>query len=66
MKVEKPGTGDPFRMSADACHDTNFQTLTQYNAASRARHCRSTGILPCSDALIADADVFIQNFRPDF
>ena len=64
VKVEKPGTGDPFRMSADgSLYDTNFQAFNR-NKRSLALDTVDPQDLAVFDALIADADVFIQNFRP--
>ena len=64
VKVEKPGTGDPFRMSADgSLYDTNFQAFNR-NKRSLALDTVDPQDLAVFDALIADADVLIQNFRP--
>jgi crotonobetainyl-CoA:carnitine CoA-transferase CaiB-like acyl-CoA transferase len=63
IKVEKPETGDPFRAFKGGLYSPHYQT---YN-----RNKRSIGLdtAKASDRevfhrLIADADVFIQNFRP--
>lgn len=59
VKVEKPGTGDPFRMSADgSLYDTNFQAFNR-NKRSLALDTVDPQDLAVFDALIADADVFI-------
>lgn len=64
IKVEKPGSGDPFRIAADGtlC-GTNFQAFNR-NKRSVALDTAKANDLAAFDALIADADVFIQNFRP--
>lgn len=63
VKVELPGTGDPFRAYKGELYSPHFQTynrnkrsitLNTKDAADRARF----------DELIAQADVYIQNFRP--
>jgi crotonobetainyl-CoA:carnitine CoA-transferase CaiB-like acyl-CoA transferase len=63
VKVELPGTGDPFRAFKGELYSPHFQTynrnkrsitLNTKDAADRARF----------DELIAQADVYIQNFRP--
>ena len=63
IKVEAPNTGDPFRAFKGGLYSPHFQTynrnkrsitLDQKKAEDRAEF----------DALIRDADVYIQNFRP--
>jgi crotonobetainyl-CoA:carnitine CoA-transferase CaiB-like acyl-CoA transferase len=63
VKVERPGTGDPFRAFKGGLYSPHYQT---YN-----RNKRSITLDTSNDedrallhALIAEADVFIQNFRP--
>ncbi|CAN5183027.1 CaiB/BaiF CoA-transferase family protein [soil metagenome] len=64
IKVEQPGTGDPFRASPDGTYyDPNFQAFNR-NKRSIALDTRQPGDLQTFDALVRDADVFIQNFRP--
>jgi len=63
IKVEAPVTGDPFRAFKGGLYSPHYQTynrnkrsitLDQKKAEDRAEF----------DALIRDADVYIQNFRP--
>jgi crotonobetainyl-CoA:carnitine CoA-transferase CaiB-like acyl-CoA transferase len=63
IKVEVPVTGDPFRAFKGGLYSPHYQTynrnkrsitLDQKKAEDRAEF----------DALIRDADVYIQNFRP--
>lgn len=64
IKVEKPGTGDPYRMTPDgSLWAANFQAVNR-NKRSIALDTSDTAQLEVFDALIANADVFIQNFRP--
>ncbi len=64
VKIEKPGTGDPFRASPDgSLYDANFQAFNR-NKRSIALDTTDPADLATFDALIATADVFIQNFRP--
>jgi crotonobetainyl-CoA:carnitine CoA-transferase CaiB-like acyl-CoA transferase len=64
IKIEKPGTGDPFRASPDgSLYDANFLAFNR-NKRSLALDTTDAEDLAAFDALIADADIFIQNFRP--
>ena len=63
IKVERPGSGDPFRAFKGGLYSPHYQT---YN-----RNKRSITLDTSDDAdravfhdLVAEADVFIQNFRP--
>jgi crotonobetainyl-CoA:carnitine CoA-transferase CaiB-like acyl-CoA transferase len=63
IKVEQPGTGDPFRAFKGGLYSPHFQT---YN-----RNKRSITLNPKEQAdrgrlyeLVKTADVYIQNFRP--
>ena len=63
IKVERPGSGDPFRAFKGGLYSPHYQT---YN-----RNKRSITLDTSKDAdralfhdLVAEADVFIQNFRP--
>ncbi len=63
IKVEQPGTGDPFRSFKGELYSPHFQT---YNRGKRSitidpKNAEDLAVL---DRLVADADVFIQNFRP--
>ena len=63
VKVEQPGTGDPFRAFKNGLYSPHFQTYNR-NKRSIALDTRDAGDREVFDALIADADVYIQNFRP--
>ncbi|RTZ43209.1 CoA transferase [Candidimonas sp. SYP-B2681] len=64
IKVEKTGTGDPFRTSPDgSLFDANFQAFNR-NKRSIALNTSLDDDLGVFDELIRSADVFIQNFRP--
>ncbi|SFM62385.1 CaiB/BaiF CoA-transferase family protein [Variovorax sp. OV329] len=63
IKVEQPKTGDPFRAFKNGLYSPHYQT---YNRNKRSIELDTTKAadLEVLDALIADADVYIQNFRP--
>lgn len=63
IKIEQPGTGDPFRAFRGALYSPHFQT---YNRSKKSvtLDTRAPADLAALDALVAEADVFIQNFRP--
>ena len=63
VKVERPKTGDPFRAFKGGLYSPHFQTYNR-NKRSITLDTREAADLKTLDALIADADVFIQNFRP--
>lgn len=63
VKVERPGEGDPFRAFKGGLYSPHFQTYNR-NKRSIALDTRNPEDLAVFNALIADADVFIQNFRP--
>lgn len=64
IKIEKPGTGDPFRASPDgSLYDANFLAFNR-NKRSLALDTTASANLAVFDRLIAKADIFIQNFRP--
>lgn len=63
VKVERPGTGDPFRAFKGNLYSPHFQTYNR-NKRSVTLDTRSPSDCAKFDRLIADADVFIQNFRP--
>jgi crotonobetainyl-CoA:carnitine CoA-transferase CaiB-like acyl-CoA transferase len=63
VKVEQPGTGDPFRAFKDGLYSPHFQTYNR-NKRSIALDTKVEADRAVLDALIADADVYIQNFRP--
>ncbi|PLK22722.1 carnitine dehydratase [Porphyrobacter sp. TH134] len=63
IKVEQPGTGDPFRSFKGELYSPHFQT---YNRGKRSITIdpKNPEDLAVLDRLVAGADVFIQNFRP--
>ncbi len=63
IKVERPDGGDPFRAFNDGLYSPHFQTYNR-NKRSITLDTRDADGLAAFDRLIADADVFIQNFRP--
>ncbi|HEY2068392.1 MAG TPA: CoA transferase [Rhizomicrobium sp.] len=63
VKVEQPKTGDPFRAFEGGLYSPHFQTYNR-NKRSLTLDTREAVDLRIFDALAADADVFIQNFRP--
>ena len=63
IKVEQPGTGDPFRSFKGELYSPHFQTYNR-NKRSIALDTRKADDLALFHDLIRDADVFIQNFRP--
>lgn len=63
IKVERPGTGDPFRAHDGDLYSAPFQTYNR-NKRSVTLDPKNPADLKEFDALIARADIFIQNFRP--
>ncbi len=63
IKVEQPGSGDPFRAYKGTLYSPHFQTYNR-NKQSITLDTRELADLAAFDALIDTADVFIQNFRP--
>lgn len=63
IKVERPGTGDPFRAFKGGLYSPHYQTYNR-NKRSIALDTRQEDDLAVFHALIRSADVFIQNFRP--
>jgi crotonobetainyl-CoA:carnitine CoA-transferase CaiB-like acyl-CoA transferase len=63
IKVERPGTGDPFRAFKGGLYSPHFQTYNR-NKRSIALDTTKDADLAVFHDLIATADVFIQNFRP--
>ncbi len=62
IKVEQPD-GDPFRAFNDGLYSPHFQTYNR-NKRSITLDTRTPADLAIFDGLAAEADVFIQNFRP--
>ncbi|MGZ5156026.1 MAG: CaiB/BaiF CoA transferase family protein [Caldimonas sp.] len=63
IKVEQPVTGDPFRAFKGGLYSPHYQTYNR-NKRSIELDTKSDADRAVFDALIADADVYIQNFRP--
>ncbi|MBY0344157.1 MAG: CoA transferase [Sphingomonadales bacterium] len=63
IKVEQPGTGDPFRSFKGELYSPHFQTYNR-NKRSITIDPKNPADLAVLDRLVEDADVFIQNFRP--
>jgi len=63
IKIEQPKVGDPFRAFRGELYSPHFQTYNR-NKKSITLDTRIAQDLAVFDALLADADVFIQNFRP--
>lgn len=63
IKVEQPGSGDPFRAFRGGLYSPHFQTYNR-NKRSIALNTKDSRDLEEFDRLIAGADVYIQNFRP--
>ncbi|WP_372387389.1 CaiB/BaiF CoA transferase family protein [Xanthomonas axonopodis] len=63
IKVELPGSGDPLRAFKGGLYSTHYQAYNR-NKRSVTLDTRDPGDREIFDALIVDADVYIQNFRP--
>lgn len=63
IKVERPDGGDPFRAYRGTLYAPHFQAYNR-NKRSITLDTRQPEDLEAFDALIREADVFIQNFRP--
>ena len=63
IKVERPGTGDPFRAFKGGLYSPHYQTYNR-NKRSIALNTKDADDMAVFRELIATADVFIQNFRP--
>src|SRR5687768_1924349 len=62
VKIEHPD-GDPFRAFKGGLYSPHFQTYNR-NKRSITLNTKQAADLEALDALVRDADVFIQNFRP--
>ena len=62
VKIEHP-EGDPFRAFKGELYSPHFQTYNR-NKRSIRLNTKLPEDLAAFDALLADADIFIQNFRP--
>ncbi|MBX3610521.1 MAG: CoA transferase [Hydrogenophaga sp.] len=65
VKVELPGSGDPFRAFKGGLYSPHYQTYNR-NKHSVALDTRKDADRATFDKLIEGADVYIQNFRPGF
>lgn len=63
IKVEQPGTGDPFRAFKGGLYSPHYQTYNR-NKRSIELDARDAEDAQVFDSLIQGADVYIQNFRP--
>lgn len=63
IKVERPGTGDPFRAFKGGLYSPHYQTYNR-NKRSIALDTSDAADREVFHELIRTADVFIQNFRP--
>lgn len=63
IKVERPGTGDPFRAFKGGLYSPHYQTYNR-NKRSIALDTSQDDDRAVFHQLIRTADVFIQNFRP--
>ena len=63
VKVEQPGTGDPFRSFKGGLYSPHYQTYNR-NKRSITLDPKDAADREVLDRLVADADVYIQNFRP--
>jgi crotonobetainyl-CoA:carnitine CoA-transferase CaiB-like acyl-CoA transferase len=63
VKVELPGTGDPFRAFKGGLYSPHFQTYNR-NKRSLTLNTKQAADLAQFDDLVREADVYIQNFRP--
>lgn len=62
VKVEQPA-GDPFRAFRGGLYSPHYQTYNR-NKKSVTLDTRQTADLALFDTLVAEADVYLQNFRP--
>lgn len=63
IKVEQPGTGDPFRAFKGGLYSPHFQTYNR-NKRSITLDTKQAGDRERLYELVKTADVYIQNFRP--
>lgn len=63
IKIEQPGTGDPFRSFKGGLYSPHFQAYNR-NKRSIALDTKNPDDQAVLDDLIRSADVYIQNFRP--
>lgn len=63
IKVEQPGSGDPFRAFKGGLYSPHYQAYNR-NKRSIALDTKSAQDRIVFDRLIQSADIYIQNFRP--
>lgn len=63
IKIENPNGGDPFRAFKGELYSPHYQTYNR-NKKSITLNTKEPEDLAILDKMIAEADVFIQNFRP--
>jgi crotonobetainyl-CoA:carnitine CoA-transferase CaiB-like acyl-CoA transferase len=63
IKIEQPGTGDPFRAFRGGLYSPHFQTYNR-NKRSVTLNPKQPEDAAVFDELVKEADVYIQNFRP--
>ena len=63
IKVEQPGSGDPFRAFKGGLYSPHYQTYNR-NKRSVTLNTKNKDDLAVMDELVRSADVYIQNFRP--
>ena len=63
IKIEQPGTGDPFRAFRGGLYSPHFQTYNR-NKQSITLNPKLPEDAAAFDELVREADVYIQNFRP--
>ncbi|MCT8176962.1 CaiB/BaiF CoA transferase family protein [Variovorax sp. CY25R-8] len=63
VKVEQPGSGDPFRSFRGGLYSPHFQTYNR-NKRSVTLNPKLVEDAAVFDELVKDSDVYIQNFRP--
>lgn len=63
IKIEQPGSGDPFRAFRGGLYSPHFQTYNR-NKKSITLNTKSPEDAAAFDELVRGADVYLQNFRP--
>jgi crotonobetainyl-CoA:carnitine CoA-transferase CaiB-like acyl-CoA transferase len=63
VKVEQPGSGDPFRSFRGGLYSPHFQTYNR-NKRSITLNPKLPDDAAVFDELVKESDVYIQNFRP--
>jgi crotonobetainyl-CoA:carnitine CoA-transferase CaiB-like acyl-CoA transferase len=63
IKIEQPGTGDPFRAFRGGLYSPHFQTYNR-NKRSVTLNPKLPEDAAVFEELVKEADVYIQNFRP--